>query len=69
MLVVLNDEIFNMDRFDFIRPMPKSDMHGDKDRIAFFRDGEMREYCSYDSAAKRDADWERIKDCVNNWYT
>ena len=66
MLVILNNEAFNMDRFDTIRPMDKDDTY--KDRISFFKDGGEHEYAAFDSVAARDAEWERIKVSINEWY-
>jgi len=66
-LVILNDEAFNMDRYDSIRPMDKDELH--KERISFFRDGVEHEHSEFDSKSERDAEWERIKISINDWYS
>ena len=67
MLVVIGEEIFNMNRFDSIKPASK-DNHA-PDRIAFCRGYKECDYAAFNSEVVRDVEWKRIKDCVNEWYT
>lgn len=65
MLVVLNNEIFNMSRYDSIKPVVSVGNY----RIAFFRENEQVNYVTFSSKEERDNEWERIKSAVNEWYS
>lgn len=67
MLVVINNEVFNMDRFDTVRPTDAAGHY--KDRISFFRGSEEAEYAAFDTKAARDAVWKTITNSIEDWYS
>jgi len=68
MLVVLNDEIFNMDKADKIACTSIKNKDKTIYNISFFRDFGEYEYVSFKSKEERDKEWKRIKITINSWY-
>ena len=66
MLIVLNDEIFNMGKFDSIKSMDKEGCY--PYRIAFFRKQMELDYASFKSKSDMDNEWARICETVSRWY-
>ena len=66
MLVVLNDRIFNIDKYDTVF---KEDKEKDGFKIKFVTSETMDfDFALYESKAERDTEWARITDMIDNWY-
>ena len=64
MKIVINNRIFNLDRYDYVEM--RNQKGSLKDRIAFIRDGEEIVSAQFESQQNRNEDWEDLKESVHS---